>query len=40
MRRDERRKVAAAQARALKNDPTNLAEIRAIQRDIAALHEG
>lgn len=39
MRRDERRRVAAAEARAVKDDPADLAEIRAIQRDRAALHE-
>jgi len=40
MHRDERRQVAAAEARAIKDDPVDLAEIRAIQRDRAALHEG
>ncbi|MGL5811384.1 MAG: hypothetical protein ACRCYQ_15700 [Nocardioides sp.] len=40
MRRDERRQVAAAEARAIANDPVDLAEVRAIQADIAALHEG
>lgn len=40
MQRDERRKVAAAEARAIKDDPADLAEIREIQQDIAALHEG
>ncbi|HPZ96006.1 MAG TPA: hypothetical protein PK871_13990 [Mycobacterium sp.] len=40
MRRDERRQVAAAEARAIKDDPTDLAEVLAIQRDRAALHEG
>ncbi len=40
MRRDERRQVAAAEARAIKDDPADLEEIRAIQRDRAALHEG
>ena len=38
MRRDERRHVAAAEARAIKHDPTDLAEIRAIQQDMVALH--
>ncbi|MBA3368286.1 MAG: hypothetical protein H0T99_06400 [Geodermatophilaceae bacterium] len=38
MRRDERRQVAAAEARDLKDDPVDLAEIRAIQADKAALH--
>lgn len=37
MRRDERRHVAAAEARAIKDDPVDRAEIRAIQRDMAAL---
>jgi len=32
--------VAAVEALAVKNDPADLAEIRAIQRDMAALHEG
>lgn len=40
MRRDERRAIAAAEARAIADDPVDLAEIRAIQDDIAALHEG
>ncbi len=40
MQRDERRHVAAAEARAIADDPVDLAEIREIQRDIAALHEG
>ncbi len=40
MMRDERRQVAAAEARAIKDDPVDLAEIRAIQQDLAALHEG
>lgn len=39
LRRDERRKIAAAEARSIKDDPANLAEIRAIQQDRAALHE-
>lgn len=41
MRRDERRKLAADEASAIKDDPADpadLAEIRAIQEDIAALH--
>jgi hypothetical protein len=38
MRRDERRHLAAAEARAIKDDPADLAEIRAIQEDKAALH--
>lgn len=40
MRRDERRQLAAAEARAIKDDPVDLAEIRAIQEDKAALHAG
>jgi hypothetical protein len=40
MERDERRRVAAAEARAIKDDPADLAEIREIQQDMAALHEG
>ncbi len=40
MQRDERRQIAAADARAIKDDPADLAEIRAIQQDMAALHEG
>lgn len=39
MRRDERRAIAAAEARAIADDPSDLAEIRAIQDDVAALHE-
>ena len=38
LQRDERRAVAAAEARALKDDPADLAEVRAIQEDMAALH--
>lgn len=40
MRRDERRQVAAAEALAIKDDPADLAEIRSIQQDMAALHAG
>ncbi len=40
MHRDERRQIAAAEARAIKNDPVDLAEVRAIQQEMAALHEG
>lgn len=40
MRRDERRRIAAAEARAIKEDPVDLAEVRAIQQDMAALREG
>ena len=39
MRRDERRAIAAAEARVIADDPSDLAEIRAIQDDVAALHE-
>lgn len=37
MERDERRRVAAAEALAIKDDPADLAEIHAIQQDMAAL---
>ena len=40
MRRDERRQVAAEEARSVKEDPVDLAEVRAIQQDMAALREG
>ncbi len=40
MQRDERRQIAAAEARAIKDDPVDRAEIEAIQQDLAALHEG
>lgn len=40
LRRDERRRVAAEEARSIRDDPADRAEIRAIQRDLAALHEG
>lgn len=40
MQRDERRQIAAAEARSIKEDPEDLSEIRAIQQEIAALHEG
>jgi hypothetical protein len=40
MRRDERRQLAAAEARGIKDDPVDRAEIRAIQEDKAALHAG
>ena len=39
MRRDERRQVAAAEARAIKDDPADLEEIRAIQQDRAAIKD-
>jgi Arc/MetJ-type ribon-helix-helix transcriptional regulator len=37
MKRDERRSVAAAEARAIKDDPQDRAEIEAIHQDLAAL---
>jgi hypothetical protein len=40
MSRDERRRLAAAEARAVKDDPTDRAEVRAVQQEMAALHEG
>lgn len=40
MERDDRRRIAAAEARAIRDDPVDLAEIREIQQDIAALYEG
>ena len=40
MQRDERRQLAAAEARSIRDDPGDLAEIRAIQQDMAALREG
>lgn len=40
MRRDEHRQVAVTEARALREDPVDLAEVRAIQEDMAALREG
>lgn len=40
MRRDELRLVAATRAQATAGDPADLAEIRALHDDIAALHEG
>jgi hypothetical protein len=40
MKRDERRQLAAQEARSIREDPVDLAEIRAIQQDIAALREG
>ena len=40
MQRDERRRVAAAEARAIKDDPADRAEILAIQQEVAALYEG
>jgi Arc/MetJ-type ribon-helix-helix transcriptional regulator len=40
MQRDERRRVAAAEARAIKDDPEDRAEISAIQQDLAALRAG
>lgn len=40
LRRDERRRIAAAEARAVRDDPLDLAEVRAIQEEMAALREG
>jgi ABC-type transporter Mla MlaB component len=40
VQRDERRQVAAAEACAIKDDLADLAELRAIQQDMAALREG
>jgi len=37
MKRDERRSIAAAEARAIKDDPQDRAEIEAIHQDLAAL---
>ncbi len=37
MQRDERRALAAAEARALKDDPDDLAEVHQIQAEMAAL---
>jgi len=37
MKRDERRSIAAAEARAIKDDPEDRAEIEAIHEDLAAL---
>ena len=40
MQRDDRRQVAAAEARAIKDDPEDRAEIAAIQQEMAALRAG
>ncbi len=40
MQRDDRRRVAAAEAWAIKDDPEDRAEIAAIQQDLAALRAG
>ncbi len=40
MRRDDRRRLAADEAWALKDDPDERAEIQAIQQDRAGLHAG
>jgi len=40
MQRDERRQRVAAEARAIRDDPVDHAEIQAIQEDRAALHAG
>ncbi len=39
MRRDERRMIAAEEARAVRDDPVDIAEVRSIQQDMAALQE-
>lgn len=39
MGRDERRRIAAEESRVLKDDPVDLAAIREIQQDMAALRE-
>lgn len=38
MRRDERRHIAAAEARSIKDDPVDLAEIAEIRQEIASLN--
>jgi hypothetical protein len=38
MGRDERRQVAAAEARSIADDPSDLAEIQAIREELAALN--
>jgi hypothetical protein len=38
MGRDERRQVAAAEARSIADDPSDLAEIQAIREELAALY--
>ena len=40
MQRDERRRVAAAEARALEDEPQDRAEIPTIHQDLAALCAG
>lgn len=40
LHREGRRRVAAAEARALEDNPVDLAEIRAIQVEMADLHAG
>ena len=40
MRRDERRRLAAGEARAIREDPEDLAEVEAVQAHMAALREG
>jgi len=37
MKRDDRRSTAVAEARAIKDDPQDRAEIEAIHQDLAAL---
>lgn len=38
LRRDERRRTATADARAVREDVSDLAEVAAIQQEMAALH--
>ena len=40
MQRDERRRIAATEARTIKDDPEDRAEIAAIQEDLTALRTG
>lgn len=40
LHRDERRRLAAAEARSIKDDPADLAEVRAVQQEMASLHAG
>lgn len=40
MQHEDRRRVAAAEARAIKDDPEDRAEIAAIQQEMAALRAG
>lgn len=40
LQRDERRSIATREARAIKDDPVDLAEIEEIRRDIESLNAG